>query len=114
MYEYCRRCGCRDGWCGMEFRGCLVSGCEMGNSWTVQLRSRNLSRIWGVRVGGFLSEVCSPQGPPLALLAPLLSPGPCSTSSLTPSAHSSAASNIDNVVLDEDRSGARRLQNLWR
>ncbi|NP_001404239.1 transcription elongation factor SPT5 isoform c [Mus musculus] len=24
------------------------------------------------------------------------------------------ASNIDNVVLDEDRSGARRLQNLWR
>uniref|UniRef100_A0A8C0KVD4 Transcription elongation factor SPT5 n=1 Tax=Canis lupus dingo TaxID=286419 RepID=A0A8C0KVD4_CANLU len=25
-----------------------------------------------------------------------------------------AASNIDNVVLDEDRSGARRLQNLWR
>uniref|UniRef100_A0A8C0V941 SPT5 homolog, DSIF elongation factor subunit n=1 Tax=Cyanistes caeruleus TaxID=156563 RepID=A0A8C0V941_CYACU len=25
-----------------------------------------------------------------------------------------SASNIDNVVLDEDRSGARRLQNLWR
>uniref|UniRef100_A0A8D0DSV1 Transcription elongation factor SPT5 n=1 Tax=Salvator merianae TaxID=96440 RepID=A0A8D0DSV1_SALMN len=24
------------------------------------------------------------------------------------------SSNIDNVVLDEDRSGARRLQNLWR
>lgn len=68
-----------------------------------------------MRVGGFLSEVCSPQGPPLALLAPLLSPGPCSSPSLThPSAHSSAASNIDNVVLDEDRSGARRLQNLWR
>lgn len=34
--------------------------------------------------------------------------------SLTPLVTLFPASNIDNVVLDEDRSGARRLQNLWR
>uniref|UniRef100_A0A8B9NF45 Transcription elongation factor SPT5 n=1 Tax=Accipiter nisus TaxID=211598 RepID=A0A8B9NF45_9AVES len=51
------------------------------------------------RHGGFILDEAGELGGP---------PGCCGVLLLPP------ASNIDNVVLDEDRSGARRLQNLWR
>jgi hypothetical protein len=61
-------------------------------------------RGWG-KDGGALA--ISP-GPGMSPQLPKLVPG------LTPLVTLFPASNIDNVVLDEDRSGARRLQNLWR
>lgn len=65
---------------------------------------------------GFLSEVSPAPGPNSGPLSPhhFLQAPAFHLPLLTPPAHFSAASNIDNVVLDEDRSGARRLQNLWR
>ncbi|EMP23814.1 Transcription elongation factor SPT5 [Chelonia mydas] len=63
---------------------CFADRPPFGRSATLRTVSRALPSPGGARCGGYLTSA-----------------------SLT-------ASNIDNVVLDEDRSGARRLQNLWR
>uniref|UniRef100_A0A8D2JJM6 Transcription elongation factor SPT5 n=1 Tax=Varanus komodoensis TaxID=61221 RepID=A0A8D2JJM6_VARKO len=59
--------------------------------------------------------VCSSRSSP-ALVCPRLPPAPFPATAAHPRKRLSLllASNIDNVVLDEDHSGARRLQNLWR
>lgn len=64
-------------------------------------------RGWGKRVGVTQPGISCPR----ARSGPKI---PKPISSLTLPAPLFPASNIDNVVLDEDRSGARRLQNLWR